>query len=182
MVFPRRRCALILPVAVTMVAGTAGSAQATEGYFQYGYGIVSKSPAGAGGLSYRLGDGSTAFLGAGFFAPSSDVSGPNPQSPGQNIELEMHRFEVSFAVAWRFRAMDVTQWPAPGAAAADVHRAGHDPRRFLIWVNDGIRRFNQQSNPSSVITTGDGRDGADRPIDAPSRGKILRPVSAGPRA
>lgn len=55
-----------------------------------------------GGASYRFSDGGTAFLGAGFFAPSSDISGPNPQSPGQNIELEMHQFEVSFGMAWQF--------------------------------------------------------------------------------
>lgn len=55
-----------------------------------------------GGVSYRFSDGGTAFLGAGFFAPSSDISGPNPLSPGQNIELEMHQYEVSFGAAWQF--------------------------------------------------------------------------------
>ncbi|NNG05337.1 MAG: hypothetical protein HKM95_14730 [Inquilinus sp.] len=55
-----------------------------------------------GGVSYQLSDSSTAFLGAALFAPSSDVSGPNPQLPAQNIDLEMHQFEISFGMAWQF--------------------------------------------------------------------------------
>ena len=55
-----------------------------------------------GGVSYQLSDSTTAVLGAALFAPSSNVSGPNPQSPGQNIELDMHQFEISFGMAWQF--------------------------------------------------------------------------------
>lgn len=36
------------------------------------------------------------------YAPSKKVSGPNPLSPGQNIELEMKQYEVEASWAWKF--------------------------------------------------------------------------------
>lgn len=36
------------------------------------------------------------------YAPSESVRGPNPLSPGQNIELEMTQFEVEASWAWTF--------------------------------------------------------------------------------
>lgn len=36
------------------------------------------------------------------YAPSKTVSGANPLSPGQNIELEMRQYEVEASWAWKF--------------------------------------------------------------------------------
>lgn len=36
------------------------------------------------------------------YAPSNKVSGPNPLSPGQNIELEMQQYEVEASWSWKF--------------------------------------------------------------------------------
>ncbi len=36
------------------------------------------------------------------YAPTKKVSGPNPLSPGQNIELEMKQYEIEASWAWKF--------------------------------------------------------------------------------
>lgn len=36
------------------------------------------------------------------YAPSETVSGPNPLSPGQNIELEMQQYEIEVSWGWTF--------------------------------------------------------------------------------
>jgi len=36
------------------------------------------------------------------YAPSSDVTGPNPFDPTQNITIEMYQWEVEFGYSWRF--------------------------------------------------------------------------------
>lgn len=45
---------------------------------------------------------SNEFSMAFMYAPSETVSGPNPLSPGQTIELEMKQFEVEASWAWTF--------------------------------------------------------------------------------
>ncbi len=53
------------------------------------------------GLSYKVSDNSTLNVGA-FYAPAASVSGPNPLSPGNTIELEMSQFEFSVGWGWNF--------------------------------------------------------------------------------
>ncbi len=54
-----------------------------------------------GGASYRVNDNSTLNVAA-FYAPTASVSGPNPLSAGNNIELEMDQFEFSIGWSWQF--------------------------------------------------------------------------------
>ncbi len=54
-----------------------------------------------GGIEYRV-DHELALRLSGFYAPSSTVSGNNPLDPGQEIELEMHQFEIMAGFTWRF--------------------------------------------------------------------------------
>ncbi len=54
-----------------------------------------------GGLSYKVTENSTINVGA-FYAPASSVSGPNPLSPGNTIELEMSQFEFTVGWGWKF--------------------------------------------------------------------------------
>ncbi len=53
------------------------------------------------GIEYEFDEHHSVQFG-GFFAPNSKVSGANPISPGQNIDLEMHQFEVSVGYSYRF--------------------------------------------------------------------------------
>ncbi len=52
------------------------------------------------GASYKI-DENKALVLAAMFAPSSSVSGPNPLTPTQTIELERHQFEITVGWAWR---------------------------------------------------------------------------------
>ncbi len=54
-----------------------------------------------GGLSYKINETNSINLAA-LYAPSASVSGPNPLSSGQTIELEMHQFEFTIGWAWKF--------------------------------------------------------------------------------
>ena len=54
-----------------------------------------------GGVSYKVSENSTINVGA-FYAPASSVSGPNPLTTGQTIELEMSQFEFSVGWGWKF--------------------------------------------------------------------------------
>ena len=53
------------------------------------------------GIEYRL-DEDTALRLSGFYAPSSSVKGNNPLDPAQEIELEMHQYEIMLGFTWRF--------------------------------------------------------------------------------
>ena len=53
------------------------------------------------GLSYVISDQATLNF-AGLYAPSTEVSGVNPMATGQTIEIEMHQFEASVGLTWKF--------------------------------------------------------------------------------
>jgi long-chain fatty acid transport protein len=54
-----------------------------------------------GGLTYKIDENNSINIG-GFYAPSASVSGPNPLSTGQTVELEMSQYEFSVGWAWKF--------------------------------------------------------------------------------
>ena len=54
-----------------------------------------------GGIQHDLNAHHSLQLG-GFFAPNVSVSGPNPIAPSQNIEIEMHQFELDLGYIYRF--------------------------------------------------------------------------------
>lgn len=54
-----------------------------------------------GGVSYKVNENSSINL-AMLYAPTASVSGPNPLSPGNTIELEMSQFEFTVGWGWKF--------------------------------------------------------------------------------